>query len=52
MTEFKIEQRQILWKKKLYKTVEHGKHFTIKRPYEFNLNEELEKLLRRKKKWE
>ena len=47
-----IKTREEFWKKKTYKTVEKGKGWEIERPYKFNLEKELEKLLRRKEKWQ
>lgn len=47
-----IEPRETFWEKKRYKTVETGKNWKIERPYKFDLEKELEKLLRRKEKWQ
>lgn len=52
MLKFKIEHKQTLWKHRRYKVVERGKNFTIERPFEFDLNQEIKDLLRRKQKWE
>lgn len=48
----KIEPRKELWKKRTYKVVESGKNFQILRPYEFDMEKELQKLLKKKKKLE
>ena len=47
-----IESREEFWKKKTYKTVEKGKGWKIERPYKFDLEASLEKLFKRKEKWE
>lgn len=47
-----IKTREEFWKKKTYKTVEKGKGWTIERPYNFDLEKGIEKLFKRKEKWE
>ena len=47
-----IKPRKELWEKKTYKTVESGKGWKIERPYKFDLEKSLERLFKRKEKWE
>jgi len=54
-SEFIIEPREKLWKKRTFKVIIKEDNFIVERPCdipEFNLEEGLQKLLRRKKKWE
>ena len=49
----RIETRPTLWKQRHFVVVEKGKNFEIVRPAEVKpLEEQLEQLFRRKKKWE
>lgn len=49
----RIETRLTLWKPRHFVVVEKGKNFEIVRPTEVKpLEEQLEQLFRRKKKWE
>ena len=49
----RIEPRKSLWKKKRLVVVEKGENFEILRPMEVKpLEEQLEQLFRRRKKWE
>ena len=47
-----IKTREEFWKKKTYKTIEKGKGWEIERPYNFDLEKGIEKLFKRKEKWE
>ena len=49
----RIEPRKSLWKQRRFVVVEKGKNFDIVRPTEVKpLEEQLDKLFRRRKKWE
>lgn len=48
----KITPRQELWPKRTYQTIYKDNKCKILRPVEFDLEQALTNLLRRKKKWE